>query len=93
MDSCALEFIARRWWRRAEVWIMSALLVAGGADLGWQSDYWAMASTQASKVAEIREAYDAAMTERHKRLDELTRTAVSAAIKASKAAMTATQDA
>ncbi|MFP3369263.1 hypothetical protein [Pseudomonas sp. SIMBA_068] len=91
MDRCALEFIARRWWRRAEVWIIAALLVAGGAVLGWQSAYWAMASTQASQVSQIREAYDAAMAERDQRLDELTRKAESAATKASKAATTANQ--
>ena len=91
MDRCALEFIARRWWRRAEVWIIAALLVAGGAVLGWQSAYWAMASTQASQVAEIRAAYDAAMAERDKRLDDLTSKTASAATKASKAAATANQ--
>ncbi|MCO7515725.1 hypothetical protein NJF44_10620 [Pseudomonas guariconensis] len=86
MDRCALEFIARRWWRRTEVWAIAILLVAGGAVLGYQSAYWAMASTQARQVSEIRKAYDAAMTERDKRLDELTRRADSAAAKASKAA-------
>ncbi|AIN57787.1 YfgM family protein [Pseudomonas soli] len=91
MDRCALEFIARRWWRRAEVWIIAALLIAGGAVLGWQSAYWAMASTQASQVAQIRDAYDAAMTERDKRLDELTKRTDNAAAKASKAATTATK--
>ncbi|MEE1922668.1 hypothetical protein V0R50_10475 [Pseudomonas sp. 148P] len=84
MDRCALEFIARRWWRRVEVWLIAAVLIAGGAVLGWQSAYWAMVSTQAHQVDEIRQAYDAAMAERDKRLDELT-------TKASKAAATATQ--
>lgn len=91
MDRCALEFIARRWWRRAEVWIIAVLLVAGGAVLGWQSAYWAMASTQTSQVAEIRAAYDAAMAERDKRLDDLTSKTESAVTKASKAATTANQ--
>ncbi|MDH0647523.1 hypothetical protein N5D48_16265 [Pseudomonas sp. GD03858] len=86
MDRCALEFIARRWWRRAEVWIIAALLVTGGAVLGWQSAFWSMATTQASQVAEIRAAYDAAMAERDKRLDELTSKAESAATTATKAA-------
>ena len=91
MDRCALEFIARRWWRRAEIWVIALVLIAGGAVLGWQSAYWAMTSTQANQVKQIREAYDAAMAERDKRLDELTIKAESAATKASKAATTATK--
>jgi len=91
MDRCALEFIARRWWRRAEIWVIALVLIAGGAVLGWQSAYWAMTSTQVNQVKQIREAYDAAMAERDKRLDELTRKAESAATKASKAATTANQ--
>lgn len=91
MDKCALEFIARRWWRRVEVWLIAAVLITGGAVLGWQTAYWSMVSTQAHQVDEIRQAYDAAMAERDKRLDELTSKAESAATKASKAATTATQ--
>jgi len=91
MDRCALEFVARRWWRRAEIWVIALVLITGGAVLGWQSAYWAMTSTQASQVKQIREAYDAAMAERDQRLDELTRKAENAAAKASKAAMTANQ--
>ena len=91
MDKCALEFIARRWWRRAEVWLIAAVLIAGGAVLGWQAAYWAMASTQAHQVDEIRQAYDAAMAERDKRLDDLTKRTDNAAAKASKAATTATK--
>ncbi|HEN8706782.1 TPA: hypothetical protein U8209_003267 [Pseudomonas putida] len=91
MDKCAIEFIARRWWRRAEVWVIAILFIAGGAVLGWQSAYWSMASIQANQVDEIRKAYDAAMAERDQRLDELTRRTDSAAAKASKAATTATQ--
>jgi len=91
MDRCALEFIARRCWRRAEIWVIALVLIAGGAVLGWQSAYWAMTSTQANQVKQIREAYDAAMAERDKRLDELTSKAESAATKASKAATTANQ--
>jgi len=91
MDKCALEFIARRWWRRAEVWMIAMLLLAGGAVLGWQAAYWAMVNTQSHQVDEIRKAYDAAMAERDKRLDDLTSKTESAATKASKAATTATQ--
>lgn len=83
MDRCALEFIARRWWRRAEIWVIALVLIAGGAVLGWRSAYWAMTSAQANQVTQIREAYGTAMAERDKRLDELTSKAESAATKAS----------
>lgn len=58
MERCALEFIARRWWHRAEVWVIATLLVAGGAVLGWQSVFWSMASIQANRVAQDRERRD-----------------------------------
>ncbi|KPA95389.1 hypothetical protein [Pseudomonas asplenii] len=79
MDRCAFEFIARRWWRRVEVWLIATVLIAGGAVLGWQSAYWAVSSTQAHQVDEIRKAYDAAMAERDQRLDDLTQKTESAA--------------
>lgn len=91
MDRCAMEFIARRWWRRAEVWAIAIVLVAGGTVLGYQACYWSLAEKQAKQVEEIRSAYATAMNERDQRLDELTRKAGTAAEKASKAATTATQ--
>jgi len=91
MDRCVLEYIARRWWRRVEVWLIATVLIAGGAVLGWQSAYWSMASTQSHQIDEIRKAYDAAMAERDKRLDDLTSKTESAATKASRAATTATK--
>lgn len=91
MDRCAMEFIARRWWRRTEVWAIAVLLVGGGAVLGYQASYWSLAEKQANQVEDIRRAYDTAMAERDMRLDELTRKTGSAADKASKAATTATQ--
>lgn len=91
MDRCALEFIARRWWRRTEVWAIAIVLVGGGAVLGYQAGYWSLAEKQAKQVEEIRRAYDTAMTERDMRLDELTRKTGTAADKASKAATTATR--
>jgi len=33
MDRCALEFIARRGWRRAEVWIIAPTKSVEGCDL------------------------------------------------------------
>jgi len=91
MDRCALEFIARRWWRRAEVWSIAVVLVGGGAVLGYQAAYWSLAESQSNQVKGIREAYDTAMTERDKRLEELTRQTGTAADKATKAATTAAQ--
>lgn len=91
MDRCALEFIARRWWRRAEVWAIAVVLVGGGAVLGYQSAYWSLAENQSNQVKSIREAYDTAMIERDKRLEELTRKTGTAADKATKAATTAAQ--
>ncbi len=89
MDRCALEFIARRWWRRAEVWAVAIVLVGGGAVLAYQVAYWSIAESQSSQVTDIRKAYDTAMTERDKRLEELTRQTGTAAEKATKAATSA----
>ena len=91
MDRCALEFIARRWWRRTEVWAIALLLVGGGAVLGYQAAYWALADKQSMQITDIRKAYDTAMEERDKRLEELTRKTGTAADKASRAATTAAQ--
>ena len=91
MERCAMEFIARRWWRRTEVWAIAVVLVGGGAVLGYQASYWSLAEKQNKQVEEVRKAYDTAMAERDQRLDELTRKTGTAADKASKAATTATQ--
>ncbi|WP_031322682.1 hypothetical protein [Pseudomonas putida] len=91
MDRCALEFIARRWWRRAEVWVIALLLVIGGGFCGYQLAQWVLAKSYLEQVAIIRQAYDEATKQRDKRLDELTQKTESAAAKASKAATTATQ--
>ncbi|WLG54020.1 hypothetical protein PSH77_15075 [Pseudomonas extremorientalis] len=91
MDRCALEFIARRWWRRTEVWAIAVLLVGGGAVLGYQAANWSLTEKQTNQVQDIRRAYDAAMIERDRLLEELTRKTGTAAEKASKAATTAAQ--
>ncbi|MHA4979031.1 hypothetical protein ACX0K2_21310 [Pseudomonas extremorientalis] len=91
MDRCALEFIARRWWRRTEVWAIAVLLVGGGAVLGYQAANWSLAEKQTNQVQDIRRAYDAAMIERDRLLEELTRKTGTAPEKASKAATTAAQ--
>lgn len=91
MDRCAWEFMARRWWRRIEVWVIALLLVIGGGFGGYQLAQWALAKTYLEQVAEIRQAYDEATKQRDARLDELTRKTGTAADKATKAATTATQ--
>lgn len=91
MDMCAMEFIARRWWRRIEVWVIALLLVIGGGFGGYQLAQWALAKAYLEQVAEIRQAYDEATEQRDARLDELTRKTGTAADKATKAAATATQ--
>ncbi len=91
MDRCVLEFMARRWWRRVEVWAIAILLVVGGGFGGYQLAQWALAKTYLEQVAEVRQAYDAATEQRDLRLDELARQTGTAVAKASKAATTATQ--
>jgi len=91
MDRCVLEYIARRWWRRVEVWVIALLLVVGGGFCGYQLAQWGLAISYLEQVATVRHAYDEATKQRDQRLDELTRRTDSAAAKASKAATTATQ--
>lgn len=91
MDRCVLEYIARRWWRRAEVWLIALLLIVGGGILGFQLSQWSLAASYLEQVAQIRQAYDEATKQRDHRLDELTRKTGTAAEKATKAAATATK--
>lgn len=91
MERCALGFIARRWWRRVEVWAIALLLAVGGGFFGYQLSQWALAKSYMDQVAQIRQAYDEATKQRDHRLDELTRKAGTAADTATKAAATATQ--
>lgn len=91
MDRCTVEFMARRWWRRVEVWVIAMLLIIGGGFFGFQISQWSLAKSYLDQVAEIRHAYDEASNQRDKRLDELTRKTGTAAEKATKAADTASQ--
>ncbi|GFM89361.1 lipoprotein [Pseudomonas cichorii] len=91
MDRCAINFIARHWWRRVEIWLIAILLLAGGAMLGFQVAQWTLADAYRQQVAEIRAAYDEATLQRDHRLDELTRKTSTAAEKATRAATTATK--
>ncbi|EFW81964.1 hypothetical protein [Pseudomonas savastanoi] len=84
MHRCAIDFIARHWWRRLEVWLISVLLIAGCLMLGFQAEH-----TQ--QLAEVRNAYDAALGKRARRLDRLAETTTQAADKVESAASIANQ--
>lgn len=91
MDRVAVEFIARRCWRRAEAWVIGLLLIIGGGIFGFQIGQWALAKSYMDQVAEVRTAYDEAIRQRDIRLDALTRKTGTAADKASEAAESASQ--
>ena len=91
MERCAINFIARHWWRRFEVWVIALALVGGGAIFGYQAAYWSLAEKQSNQVTDIRKAYDSAMDVRDTRLEVLTRKSGTAADKASWAGYTAAQ--
>lgn len=71
MDRCSMEFIARRYWRRVEVWVIAVLLVAGGAVIGFQSSHWALAHWYSEQVSDVRKGYDEALKQRDLRLNKL----------------------
>jgi predicted negative regulator of RcsB-dependent stress response len=91
MDRCAINFIARHWWRRAEVWVIALLLVAGGSILGYQAGVWSASTEQTKQLAEVRAAYDAALGKRDRRLTTLAEKTQDAAVKVQEASNTAVQ--
>lgn len=91
MDSCAMQFIARRWWRRVEVWVIAVLLVTGGLVMGFQIAHWKLASWYTAQVAEVRRGYDEATKQRDARLSSLAAKTSDAAAKVEAASATATQ--
>ncbi|AKS09039.1 hypothetical protein [Pseudomonas trivialis] len=91
MDRCAINFIARHWWRRAEVWVIALLLVAGGSILGWQAGVWSATAEHTKQLAEVRAAYDAALGKRDLRLTNLAEKTQDAAVKVQEASNTAVQ--
>ncbi|MBM0140191.1 hypothetical protein [Pseudomonas cannabina] len=91
MDKCAINFIARHWWRRVEVWLIAILLLAGGAMLGFQVAQWQLASWYSVQLAEARRGYDEATIQRDMRLNKLAKTATDAAVKVEGAAGKATE--
>ncbi|WP_122867689.1 hypothetical protein [Pseudomonas viridiflava] len=91
MDRCAINFVARHWWRRVEVWLIAILLIAGGAMLGFQVAQWQLASWYSVQLAEARRGYDEATIQRDMRLNKLAKSATEAAVKVEGAAGKATQ--
>lgn len=91
MDRCAMKFIARRWWRRVEVWVIALLMVAGSFSLGFGASQWSLASWYSNQVAQVRTGYDEALKQRDLRLNTLADKAGKAAEKVEAAASTATE--
>ena len=91
MDRCAMEFIARRWWRRVEVWVIAMLLIIGGGFFGFQISQWSLASSYLQQVASIRSAYDEALKQRDLRLTKLANSTKEAAGKVEAAADSASK--
>jgi len=91
MDRCAMEFIARRWWRRVEVWVIALLMVAGSFSLGFGASQWSLASWYSGQVAEARRGYDEATYQRDMRLNKLAKSASEAALRVEGAAGKATE--
>ncbi|KWT12055.1 MULTISPECIES: hypothetical protein [Pseudomonas syringae group] len=91
MERCAIDFIARRWWRRVEVWVIASLLVTGSFALGFGASQWSLASWYSAQVAEVRRGYDEATIQRDMRLNKLAKSATEAAVKVEGAAGKATE--
>jgi len=91
MERCVRDFIARRWWRRLEVWVIASLLVTGSFALGFSASQWSLASWYSAQVAEVRRGYDEATVQRDMRLNKLAKTATDAAGKVEDAAGKATE--
>jgi len=91
MDRCAVEFIARRWWRRVEVWVIALLIVAGSFSLGFGASQWSLDSWYSNQVTQVRTAYDEALKQRDLRLTKLADSTKEAAGKVEAAADSASK--
>lgn len=91
MHRCAIDFIARHWWRRLEIWLISMLLIAGCLMLGFQAGQWSANTEHTQQLAEVRNAYDAALGKRDRRLDRLAETTTQVADRVESAASIANQ--
>jgi hypothetical protein len=86
-----MEFIARLWWRRAEVWLIALLLVGGGGVGGFQVAQWSLASAYVKQLESVRAAYDDGLAQRDLRLRDLADKATRAAEKVETASVSATR--
>lgn len=91
MDRCAMEFIARRWWRRVEIWLIAFLMITGGAVVGYQAAHWSLAHWYTEQVADVRRGYDEALKQRDLRLNKLAENTTKAAEKVETAAANASR--
>ncbi|PHN28952.1 hypothetical protein K3169_13955 [Pseudomonas phytophila] len=91
MDRCSMEFIARRWWRRIEIWVIAILLAAGSFSMGFQVSQWALGDWYTKQVAEVRRGYDEATAQRDLRLGKLADKTTEAAGKVEAASASAVQ--
>lgn len=91
MERCAINFIARHWWRSVEAWAIALLLVAGGSILGWQAGVWSATAEHTKQLTEVRAAYDAALGKRDLRLNTLAEKTQDAAVKVQEASHSAVQ--
>ncbi|MCF7532022.1 hypothetical protein [Pseudomonas petrae] len=91
MEGCTFNFIARHWWKRAEVWVIALLIVVGSFSLGFGASQWSLASWYSSQVTQVRTAYDEALKQRDLRLTKLADSTKEAAGKVEAAADSASK--
>ncbi|EGH42044.1 putative lipoprotein [Pseudomonas syringae pv. pisi str. 1704B] len=74
-----------------EIWLISMLLIAGCLMLGFQAGQWSANAEHTQQLAEVRNAYDAALGKRDRRLDRLAETTTQVADRVESAASIANQ--
>ncbi|WP_236454147.1 hypothetical protein [Pseudomonas syringae] len=71
--------------------MIAVLLISGCLMLGFQAGQWSANAEHTRQLAEVRDAYDAALGKRDRRLDRLAETTTQAADKVESAASMASQ--
>ncbi len=61
MERCAINFIARHWWRRFEVWVIAPRSRWWRRHLRLPGRVLVSGQKQSNQVTNIRKAYDTAM--------------------------------